>query len=96
MSEDNTVKGKEISDKEITQEDHTFSYPTELTYSQTDVKMPISKKLYHNENLPSFFRRLTFTPDGALLLTCAGLFHDQHSLSTSHSIYIYARSNFSR
>lgn len=30
--------------------------------------------LYHDETLVSFFRRLTFTPDGALLLTPAGVF----------------------
>ncbi|RUS14159.1 WD40-repeat-containing domain protein [Endogone sp. FLAS-F59071] len=33
-----------------------------------------SFNLYHDETLVSFFRRLTFTPDGALLLTPAGVF----------------------
>ncbi|RUS25980.1 WD40-repeat-containing domain protein [Jimgerdemannia flammicorona] len=31
-------------------------------------------RIYHDENLVTFFRRLTFTTDGALLLTPAGLF----------------------
>ena len=30
-------------------------------------------RLYHDENLVSFFRRLCFSPDGALLVTPAGL-----------------------
>ncbi|KAI9030864.1 WD40-repeat-containing domain protein [Phycomyces nitens] len=33
-----------------------------------------SSRLYHDENLVSFFRRLWFSPDGALLLTPSGLF----------------------
>ncbi|KAI8365480.1 WD40-repeat-containing domain protein [Choanephora cucurbitarum] len=32
-----------------------------------------SYRLYHDENLVSFFRRLSFSPDGALLITPAGL-----------------------
>ncbi|KAJ3274448.1 hypothetical protein HK104_004105, partial [Borealophlyctis nickersoniae] len=38
-------------------------------------KKPVTKplRLYHDETLTSFFRRLTFTPDGALLLTPSGL-----------------------
>ncbi|KAF9924206.1 hypothetical protein BGZ67_009459 [Mortierella alpina] len=33
---------------------------------------PKSFRLYHDETLTSFFRRLSFTPDGAMLLTPAG------------------------
>lgn len=32
-----------------------------------------SLRLYHDENLVSFFRRLSFSPDGGLLITPAGL-----------------------
>ncbi|KAI8367796.1 WD40-repeat-containing domain protein [Blakeslea trispora] len=32
-----------------------------------------SYRLYHDENLVSFFRRLSFSPDGAFLITPAGL-----------------------
>lgn len=32
-----------------------------------------SYRLYHDENLVSFFRRLSFSPDGGLLITPAGL-----------------------
>ncbi|KAJ3085507.1 hypothetical protein HK102_014105 [Quaeritorhiza haematococci] len=48
---------------------------------------PKSIRMYHDETLTSFFRRLTFTPDGALLVTPAGqyrgtlghyLHHDHH------------------
>ncbi|KAF9420884.1 hypothetical protein BGZ94_009003 [Podila epigama] len=34
--------------------------------------VPKSFRIYHDETLTSFFRRLSFTPDGAMLLTPAG------------------------
>lgn len=40
-----------------------------------------SFRLYHDENLVSFFRRLSFSPDGALLITPAGL---NKALDTTH------------
>lgn len=30
-------------------------------------------RLYHDESMPSFFRRLSYSPDGALLITPGGL-----------------------
>lgn len=48
-----------------------------------NITTPVLKSfsLYYNEQLLSFFRRLTFTPDGCLLLTPAGMF--KSSLFTS-------------
>jgi len=42
----------------------------------------ISTRLYGDENATSFFRRLTFSPDGSLLYTPAGWFED-NSVSTA-------------
>jgi chromatin assembly factor 1 subunit B len=42
-----------------------------------------SFRLYHDENLVSFFRRLSFSPDGALLITPAGL--NKPTESADHS-----------
>ncbi|KAG8979227.1 hypothetical protein FRB94_012472 [Tulasnella sp. JGI-2019a] len=44
--------------------------PTAVTASWTSFKM------YGDENYTNFFRRLTFSPDGAFLLTPAGQFED--------------------
>lgn len=44
-----------------------------------------SFRLYHDENLVSFFRRLSFSPDGALLITPAGLNKLVDSTNTSIS-----------
>ncbi|KAI9235193.1 MAG: WD40-repeat-containing domain protein [Podila humilis] len=40
--------------------------------AKTTKSQPKSFRLYHDETLTSFFRRLSFTPDGAMLLTPSG------------------------
>jgi chromatin assembly factor 1 subunit B len=45
----------------------------------------ISTRLYGDENATSFFRRLTFSPDGNLLYTPAGWFEDNSVSATSGS-----------
>ncbi|KAL8393511.1 hypothetical protein RB595_003311 [Gaeumannomyces hyphopodioides] len=59
--------------------------------------------LYHNETLTSFFRRLTFTPDGSLLLTPAGQYQTQYQVEGSkpsyeviNTVYIYSRGGINR
>lgn len=61
--------------------------------------------IYSNETLTSFFRRLTFAPDGSLLFTPAGQFKTSHSASTDGSktaddiintVYIYTRGGFNK
>ncbi|KAK7205771.1 component of the chromatin assembly complex [Myxozyma melibiosi] len=57
-------------------------------------------QLYHNEGLTSFFRRLTFTPDGSLLLTPAGQFKHTNSATgveeTTNTVYIYTRAGLNK
>lgn len=59
--------------------------------------------LYANETLTSFFRRLTFTPDGSLLLTPAGQYQTQHqneggkpTSEVTNTVYIYTRGGINR
>ncbi|KAH8816371.1 WD40-repeat-containing domain protein [Xylogone sp. PMI_703] len=61
--------------------------------------------LYANDTLKSFFRRLTFTPDGSLLLTPAGLYQTQHraadetgkpSYEVINTVYIYSRGGINK
>jgi chromatin assembly factor 1 subunit B len=42
---------------------------------------PKSFKTYHDETLTSFFRRLSFTPDGSMLLVPAGQYKAQSAKS---------------
>lgn len=59
--------------------------------------------IYANESLTSFFRRLTFTPDGSLLFTPAGQYKVPHPVVSDGSrtvddvintVYIYTRAGF--
>ncbi|KAI0392246.1 WD40 repeat-like protein [Xylariaceae sp. FL0594] len=59
--------------------------------------------LYANETLTSFFRRLTFTPDGSLLLTPAGQYQVQHqadglkpNFEVINTVYIYTRGGINK
>lgn len=61
--------------------------------------------IYHNETLTSFFRRLTFAPDGSLLFTPCGQYKSIHSLAgdpmktneeISNTVYIYTRAGFNK
>ncbi|KAK9455164.1 WD40-repeat-containing domain protein [Dipodascopsis uninucleata] len=56
-------------------------------------------QLYHNEGLTSFFRRLTFSPDGSLLLTPAGHFKLANASGVEEStntVYIYTRAGLNK
>lgn len=61
-----------------------------------------SQKLYGDDRYSSFFRRLAFSPDGALLATptaqYAAAHHaaDQRAAHTTSAVYLYGRGNFSR
>ncbi|KAF8473917.1 WD40-repeat-containing domain protein [Kalaharituber pfeilii] len=61
--------------------------------------------IYFNETLTSFFRRLTFTPDGSLLLTPAGQYKTTHPPAAEggkpvdeiiNTVYIYTRAGLNK
>lgn len=61
--------------------------------------------IYANETFTSFFRRLTFAPDGSLLFTPAGQFKTSHPAGTDGSkasddiintVYIYTRAGLNK
>lgn len=61
--------------------------------------------LYHNETMTSFFRRLTFSPDGSLLFTPAGHYKTNFPMGSdpskiteevSNTVYIYTRAGFNK
>ncbi|PNY26442.1 WD repeat-containing protein [Tolypocladium capitatum] len=63
-----------------------------------------NSSLYANETLTSFFRRLTFTPDGSLLLTPSGQYQTQHQADKDskptyeviNTVYIYTRGGINK
>lgn len=55
--------------------------------------------IYHNETLLSFFRRLSFSPDGSILLTPTGIFKNTNKNSKEeiiNTVYGYIRSQFDK
>ncbi|PYI15195.1 WD40 repeat-like protein [Aspergillus japonicus CBS 114.51] len=61
--------------------------------------------IYANETFTSFFRRLTFAPDGSLLFTPAGQYKTSHVSATDSSkttdeiintVYVYTRAGFNK
>ncbi|EON62603.1 hypothetical protein W97_01827 [Coniosporium apollinis CBS 100218] len=61
--------------------------------------------IYANETLTSFFRRLTFAPDGSLLFTPAGQYKTSHPSATDaaktsddiiNTVYIYTRAGLNK
>jgi chromatin assembly factor 1 subunit B len=59
--------------------------------------------LYANETLTSFFRRLTFTPDGSLLMTPAGQYQIQYpgegnrsTYEVINTVYMYTRGGINK
>ncbi|KAM3935778.1 chromatin assembly factor 1 subunit B [Leptodactylus fuscus] len=51
-------------------------------------------RMYHDDSMKSFFRRLSFTPDGSLLLTPAGFVEIGESLV--NTTYIFSRKSLKR
>ncbi|CCH41934.1 putative WD repeat-containing protein [Wickerhamomyces ciferrii] len=57
--------------------------------------------LYHTENLESFFRRLSFSPDGNFLFTPSGIFknnsqNDEVKEELINTVYIYSRNGLNK
>lgn len=55
--------------------------------------------LYHNETLQSFFRRLTFSPDGSLLITTCGIYKpnaENGKEEIQNTVYVYTRAGLNK
>ncbi|KAJ3294286.1 hypothetical protein HDU79_011248 [Rhizoclosmatium sp. JEL0117] len=52
-----------------------------------------SMKLFHDDTLSSFFRRLSFSPDGSLLIAPAGIHRASPKENTKHVVYVFTREN---
>jgi len=52
---------------------------------------PARHNMYVDETMKSFFRRLAWTPDGAFLITPAGIYQETESADPKFCTYVYAR-----
>ena len=56
-------------------------------------KLDNGKRLYHDENMMSFFRRLEWSPDGSILATPGGLYHKETAINVVH---VYSRADLKK
>ncbi|XP_069492213.1 chromatin assembly factor 1 subunit B [Ambystoma mexicanum] len=61
------------------------------TAAEGEVK---SYRMFHDDSMKSFFRRLSFTPDGSLLLTPAGCVEAGENVT--NTTYVFSRKNLRR
>lgn len=56
----------------------------------------LKNHLFHDETLPSFFRRLAWSPDGSFLLVPAGSYKSSPASESVNTAYIFSRNDLSR
>ncbi|XP_025419613.1 chromatin assembly factor 1 subunit B [Sipha flava] len=86
-----------------------FNTKTCKLFNKCDKSVPLGKKgdgeeiksrLFHDDTLKSFFRRLSFSPDGQILVTSSGIkeiFDEQNKNKTTTNVsYVFARKSFTK
>lgn len=62
----------------------------------TDDSKCLKNHLFHDETLPSFFRRLAWSPDGSFLVVPAGIYKCSPESESINTAYIFSRKDLSR
>ncbi|XP_050377549.1 chromatin assembly factor 1 subunit FAS2 isoform X2 [Argentina anserina] len=62
----------------------------------SDDSKSVKNHLFHDETLPSFFRRLAWSPDGSFLLVPAGSYKVPPATETINTAYVFSRKDLSR
>lgn len=76
---------------------HVCQYVVAKVEPQTTDESKTAKNyLFHDETLPSFFRRLAWSPDGSFLLVPAGSYKHTASSELVNTAYILSRKDLSR
>ena len=52
--------------------------------------------MFHDNGLKSFFRRLSFSPDGQLLVVPAGCLEKDGDQDASNTTFVFARTNLNK
>lgn len=68
---------------------HTMS--KRIVGSSSGEAQPQRQALFHDESLPSFFRRPSWSPDGSFLIVPAGVYRADVGSAEQNTAYLYAR-----
>ncbi|XP_064618351.1 chromatin assembly factor 1 subunit B-like [Liolophura sinensis] len=96
LSSDRSCRVFSIASKNCVNNISKMTLPAHLapaSDTNTDSK-PKSFRIYHDDTMRSFFRRLNFSPDGELLVTPAGCFEQGEKLL--NCTYVFTRQGFSK
>lgn len=85
-SEDNAISALKLKNKII-----KGDLPQRIGEQNFDKNETKNCMLFHNETLPSFFRRAAISPCGNLLCVPAGIFKSEVTNEIHNSVYIYTR-----
>jgi WD40 repeat protein len=105
LAQKRKAKPSMISSVHTTDDLDTLASEIDVDAAPKEVKKPV--RMYHDETLLSFFRRLAFLVDGSLLLSPAAQIRSLNSLSSpskqlepdadiSNTVFIHANSQFDK
>ncbi|KAF2612400.1 hypothetical protein F2Q70_00010855 [Brassica cretica] len=69
---------------------------TKADQQRGDDTKTVKTHLFHDETLPSFFRRLSWSPDGSFLLIPSGSFKISPTSESVNATYVFSRKDLSR
>ncbi|KAL9270786.1 Chromatin assembly factor 1 subunit FAS2-like protein [Drosera capensis] len=69
---------------------------TKMDQQNANESKSLKYHLFHDETLPSFFRRLAWSPDGSFLLVPAGSYKFSPSSEPINTAYVFSRKDLSR
>eukprot|EP00897_Mesotaenium_endlicherianum_P005631 jgi/Mesen1/5096/ME000252S04207 len=58
-----------------------------------ELPQKIKYNMFHDENIPSFFRRLSWSPDGSFIIVPAGLYKKTAEAAAQNVSFIFSRKN---
>ncbi|KAJ3204885.1 hypothetical protein HDU82_005543 [Entophlyctis luteolus] len=68
-------------------------HSSDNTKAVTSVPTSSATRMFYDDTLPSFFRRLSFSPDGAFLVAPAGIYRGAAKEAPLNVVYVFAREN---
>ncbi|XP_046826667.1 chromatin assembly factor 1 subunit B isoform X2 [Vespa crabro] len=90
MSSDRQCRLVDISTRKTVQRVHKSIIPTPLDYPLRDKTV----RLFYDDTFKSFFRRLTFSIDGTLIIVPSGIIEPQDTIEkTSNATIVFSRHN---
>ena len=91
--EEEAEKENEVKSEEVKAQDEPVEAPAETAKKTTT---STSSKLFFDQTLTSFCRRLTFSPGGELLFAPSGIIETGGPEEYKNTVHVFQRSNLSR